>query len=545
MVAALDPWTSKTLGQWDVHQCFNAPMERLRYKGSGGTYEWGSNHWHETTWNKVRITSAVYELGFHIIHSDADVTWFKDPMPFFSKYFSGPPHVLFSSDALETQNLGPGDQGLEADTGPHHNINTGVYFIQQYPGGKNFLNAWLSQKKEGPVRTRGIGHDQDGLNLLARGKEFWGNTDPNMPSAWPSMRQGQRMFSAVLDNSTLISLLPVSMFGNAYTYVTGRVHEQMQHPLYEVHWVWSGTTLEAKQQTMRDALKFWDPPEYYNAKDLALITFDIWIPEAPETFNSLKDEDTEKMLQFHVIAANRQLRQAYYGFIAAMGLGRILILPKFHCFCAKNWKETIACRVYGEKHSTFPFECSLSQLLRAKRLLHGLNVESETKKGSVTIREHSFLSNQNVPDEIKKSRLVLEPAAERRLDKDVTAPPSASLQDVVKLPDGSFKLTVPWPLDVEELKEMLKEILPKFRIVHLSNATKIVGFDFYDPTFHAKFDEEISKMTTYWCCRSQKDVDRYNASVKVDLRILPEERDQSSKHLLSVFGTTFVTSISP
>ena len=40
-------------------------------------YEWGGNHWHETTWNKVRVIFAIYELGFNVIHSDTDVTWFK------------------------------------------------------------------------------------------------------------------------------------------------------------------------------------------------------------------------------------------------------------------------------------------------------------------------------------------------------------------------------------------------------------------------------------------------------------------------------------
>jgi hypothetical protein len=31
------------------------------------------------------------------------------------------------------------------------------------------------------------------------------------------MVQGQRMFACALDNNTLISFLPTSMFGNAYT----------------------------------------------------------------------------------------------------------------------------------------------------------------------------------------------------------------------------------------------------------------------------------------------------------------------------------------
>ena len=89
-------------------------------------------------------------------------------MPFFSKYSDGPAHVLFSTDALDTRNLGADDQGLEAGTGPHININTGVYFIRQFDGAKRFFKKWLEQKVEGPVQNRGIGHDQDGLNLMAR-----------------------------------------------------------------------------------------------------------------------------------------------------------------------------------------------------------------------------------------------------------------------------------------------------------------------------------------------------------------------------------------
>ena len=40
-------------------------------------YQWGSGHWTETTWSKVYVVAAVHELGFHIIFSDADVTWYK------------------------------------------------------------------------------------------------------------------------------------------------------------------------------------------------------------------------------------------------------------------------------------------------------------------------------------------------------------------------------------------------------------------------------------------------------------------------------------
>ncbi len=149
-------------------------------------------------------------------------------------------------------------------------------------------------------------------------------------------------------------------------------------------------------------------------------------------FNDLPDEETESMLQFHIYAANIQLRQLYYGFMAAAGLNRVLVLPtvglmadgtdriqllpsltiqpsllvtlaQLQCHCAKNWKETVRCRVYGERHSTFPFNCSLSQLLRAKRLLQGITVVQGNRTRTVIVRERTFLENPNVPNSVKVS----------------------------------------------------------------------------------------------------------------------------------------------
>ena len=47
-------------------------------------------------------------------------------MPYFSKYMHGPVHGIFATDSLETYNLNPDDQGLEAmvdSAGQLWNIN--------------------------------------------------------------------------------------------------------------------------------------------------------------------------------------------------------------------------------------------------------------------------------------------------------------------------------------------------------------------------------------------------------------------------------------
>ena len=72
---------------------------------------------------------------------------------------------------------------------------------------------------------------------------------------------------------------------------------------------------------------------------------------------------------------------------------------QFQCFCAKNWYMTQSCRINGEPHSTFPYDCALSHMMRVKRLLHGgMAVPGHQP---MTIREHTFLANPNVPGEIK------------------------------------------------------------------------------------------------------------------------------------------------
>ncbi len=131
---------------------------------------------------------------------------------------------------------------------------SGMYFLRHFEGGKKFFAEWFMQKS--------TGHDQDGFNTMSRwaalpphpsclvcsctsknglcplrrehpmlcrntsltssrvshwsrGREFRG--DMALPSSSENMRNGERMFACALDNNTLVSFLPVSMFGNAYT----------------------------------------------------------------------------------------------------------------------------------------------------------------------------------------------------------------------------------------------------------------------------------------------------------------------------------------
>lgn len=39
-------------------------------------YAWGGQPWQGATWAKVHVLAAVYALGFNVIQSDIDVSWF-------------------------------------------------------------------------------------------------------------------------------------------------------------------------------------------------------------------------------------------------------------------------------------------------------------------------------------------------------------------------------------------------------------------------------------------------------------------------------------
>jgi hypothetical protein len=52
------------------------------------------------------------------------------------------------------------------------------------------------------------------------------------------------------------------------------------------------------------------------------------------------------------------------------------------CYCAKNWYMTEQCRILGEKHTQFPFNCSLGDFIKPRKLVDGLAVQDR----NLTIR---------------------------------------------------------------------------------------------------------------------------------------------------------------
>eukprot|EP00198_Chlamydomonas_reinhardtii_P008349 XP_001697686.1 predicted protein [Chlamydomonas reinhardtii] len=555
-------------------------MDRRILIGSVGlcpdtAYHWGSHHWKLTTWNKVHIIKAVYEFGVNVIHSDTDVVWFGDPLPFFQQQLQerhggdggddgighkvrakwdaaasevgaagatpaaadaaaagssgwwAPPHVAVATDSVSTMNR-RGDRGLEDSPQPYAPINTGIYFLRQWSGGAAFLDEWLSWQE------RDVGHDQDGFNTLARGFFFHRDPDLRLPvfpdahtritlprgsTSGSGTNDGSerdvggvgdgnttgewaapRTFRAAYSNTTGVSFLPASMFGNTYTYVNARLWEKLKHPLYAIHWVWGGSTLESKRQNMRDAMKFHDEPDYYTSPNL--VTFDLDLLPVPPTFNSWFS--TEHMIRFHVQAANYQLQQAYYAFAIALIANRTLVMPRFQCYCSKNWYQTQQCRINFEKATTFPFTCALSHVLRVKKLEAGFRLPDNTEYSGhrVFIREYSFLDNPKVPDSLKKSFVEIVPS---QMPRAANLGADELVVSVEPAPRGyGQRVTVAAPLVDRELRQVLGRF-KGVRVLHFPQpARTLSGFSTY--ATWEQYDAEIQKHVAYWCCRAPGDM---------------------------------------
>jgi hypothetical protein len=75
VLAVADERTAQMVLREGAWQCFLA--HELEVDNLEAEFEWGSNTWKLHTWQKVVTVRHVHQLGFHVLHSDLDVVWFR------------------------------------------------------------------------------------------------------------------------------------------------------------------------------------------------------------------------------------------------------------------------------------------------------------------------------------------------------------------------------------------------------------------------------------------------------------------------------------
>ncbi|KAJ9511250.1 hypothetical protein QJQ45_017155 [Haematococcus lacustris] len=368
LVGATDKKTAAFLGSQPL-------LQALRY---------GSEHYVAATWRKVTVVQQIVGWGFNVLHSDVDVVWFRDPLP----YMLGPAlkdvDMAVSTDLVSTGNS-KRDEGLEVSVHQHVNVNTGVYFVKSTPGGQAFMLAWAGLRK-----TLIHDNDQTGLYQWIRGQsaEVDGQKrfvqlhvsttrsqavttvavlHPSLPSSGHLSKT--RIFVAGLhcrqalqvndmhcipavwllllvvlpqagETPFRLGLLSVSMLLNGYSYFIPKLNVYQNVSALGIHLTWVPLSREGKFHRMRDGMLYNDEPEYYSGPQF--ITADIDFPPVPPGYNEMRD--TEAMIKIHLAKMEVQLKQMYRAMAIAVIMNRTLVLPKLQCFCYKNWFMMEQCR---------------------------------------------------------------------------------------------------------------------------------------------------------------------------------------------------------
>ncbi|GIL60393.1 hypothetical protein Vafri_14842 [Volvox africanus] len=502
---------------------------------------------------------------------------------------SSSPSALFSTDLLTTLNPPSGgqDSGLERSCDPSYSLNTGVYWVSGAAPGARLMRGWLALREASDLND-----DQQALNVLVRGTAmelravslptvydlraalaaheqqqaeggFRGGRHATKRLGVPRGQGGELRHTYLAAGApgvagaeadgVVVSCLPVSSFSHTYAFTTSRLHEARQHPLYEVHWVWGGKSLESKRQCMRDAMVFADPPDYHNPH--RVMTFELAHQEMPPGYNSWPSSRTSEMVDFALPALSAQLQQAYWALALAMALNRTLVLPQFRCYCAKNWFATSACRINSERDTVFPFPCPLSHIFRSKLLLSGeLRVEdsrphprlgpSPSVQGTAwrvaDVRESAFLNNPRTEESLRfATRYVLRVRSRGGGADDAGNGGSSSSSNRWSHNDkndygssdsdsgtGTREIVLDRPRTDRELQDLL--LTPEYdavRVLHVPRPATVMS-GFADALMWQQYDTAVQRVTATWCCHSTREAALHGGSRRERLQPLPPSRQQ-------------------
>ncbi|GFR46128.1 hypothetical protein Agub_g7646 [Astrephomene gubernaculifera] len=489
LVGATDAKTSQFLGHTGKHPCFKF-YEEGASQGSD-EYRYGDSHYNAATWRKVVVVSRMVHWGFNVIHSDVDVVWFRDPLP----YFLGPKlanvDMAVSSDLISTQNP-PGDDGLEVGMHQHTNFNTGVYFVKSTPGGKSFMAGWAAMRG-----TNINENDQVGVYSFIRNRPAFPEQRVLVLRHNTGEMEAARQFAADPDKFVRVrkedplpvatemrlGALGVHMLLNGYSYFIPKLHESMNITPLGIHMTWVPLSKEGKFHRFRDGMLYDDPPEYYDSPDTKYLTADIEAPDAPSGYNTWRE--TEDMIQVHLKNMPPQLRQVYRAIAAALALNRTLIFPRLRCYCFKNWFMSEQCRIPGDKVTKFPLDCALDQVFRPKVLYNYPPLQTRNGLQNFTFREYSLLDNPRTPPAVRNGQVLVVP-------EGADAGNTTGFVGVVRVRPGLMQ---------DELLKALEEVKDA-KVIRLRRPIDIFG-GFSDEILAASVSQFAEKVTANWCCRDE------------------------------------------
>nr|KJB25103.1 hypothetical protein B456_004G177500 [Gossypium raimondii] len=413
---------------------------------------WGSPTFHKMGREKVLLINAILPFGYELLMCDTDMVWLKDPLPYLAQYPDA--DILTSSDQVVPTVV---DDRLAdwKQVGAAYNI--GIFHWRPTEPAIKLAKEW----KDMLLADDKI-WDQNGFNELAR------------KQTGPAVDDDSGLFYA-FDGTLKLGILPESIFCSGHTYFVQAMYEQLRLEPYALHTTFQYGGTEGKRHRLREAMVFYDPPEYYDAPG-GFLSFKPSIPKSLLL-------DGEHNLESHFSLINYQMKQIRSALAIASLLNRTLVMPPLWCRLDRLWFSHPG--VLEGSMTRQPFLCPLDHVFEVNVMLKDLPEEEFGPE--INIREYSFLNNPLLPQQVKESWLDVQLCQEGT--EDCHASSNTSRPGLLRFPKNSTE-------------EMFKTVFSSFKDVKVIQFSSMQGafYSFTDKTREGKFRNRMKRYVGIWCC---------------------------------------------
>ncbi|CAI7914893.1 unnamed protein product, partial [Closterium sp. NIES-53] len=261
---------------------------------------WGTPVFHAMGREKVTLVNVFLSMGVELLICDTDTVWLRNPLPFIARFPTA--DVLTSSDHLVRS---VDDESLEKWQQAQSAYNIGILHFRPTDPAKRLARAWAEL-----LASDAKIWDQNGFNELMR-KQMGPEVDP---------AAADHLFWA-FDGTLKLGILPVSVFCSGHTFFVQHLHKVVGLEPYALHATFQFAGTPGKRHRFREAMAFYDFPEYYDPPG-GIVSFVNDIPE-----ELLTGGDHTLSTHFHVV--NYQLKGLRTALAIALILNRTLIPSGF------------------------------------------------------------------------------------------------------------------------------------------------------------------------------------------------------------------------
>ncbi|XP_047338278.1 arabinosyltransferase XEG113 [Impatiens glandulifera] len=413
---------------------------------------WGSPTFHKMGREKVILIDAILPFGYELLMCDTDMVWLKNPLPYFARFPEA--DILTSTDQVAPT---VADDGLDSWELAGAAYNIGIFHWRPTEPAKKLAKEW----KDMLLADDKI-WDQNGFNDLVHRQ------------LGPAVKDSDGLVY-VYDGNLKLGLLPASTFCSGHTYFVQGMYQQLRLEPYAVHTTFQYGGTEGKRHRLREAMLFYDPPEYYDSPG-GFLTFRPSIPKRL-LFEGVHTIDT------HFSLVNYQIKQIRTALAIASLLGRTLVLPELWCRLDRLWFGHPG--ILPGTLTKQPFICPADHVLEVNVMLKELP-EDEFGPG-IKFREYSFLDNPSLPTNVKQSWLNVQLCESGSEGCDVSN--NTTPGHPLKFPKNSNE-------------EMYKSIFSSFKDVKViqfsSMQDAFAGFT--DKKTEERFRYRVKRYVGIWCC---------------------------------------------